>query len=400
MAAAKHLGLKCAPAIRVEHLNEVEVRAYRIADNKLAETADWDEALLSIELGEIEVLGFDLELTGFETPEIDILFSAEESETDPADAVDEELLTGPAVSKLGDVWQIGPHRLVCGDALKSETYTALLGGECADMVFTDPPYNVPVKGHMGGLGSVQHREFVMASGEMTPEEFLTFLRSTMKHARKATRPGGVVFTCMDWRSIAPLIEATEQSDLEILNLCVWNKSNGGMGSLYRSKHELIVVARVPGTSHINNVELGKHGRNRTNVWDYPGANTPGGQMDALKLHPTVKPVALVADAIQDVSKRGDVVLDLFAGSGTTLIAAERIGRKARLIELDPIYVDTTIRRVEAACGLTAILEDSGETFLEVQARRTDVSSGTERPARHRVRQRNPEANSADAGRAV
>ncbi len=397
--AAKRLGLTQAPAIRVEHLSEAEIRAYRIADNKLAEAAEWDEALLRLELQEIEILGFDLELTGFETPEIDILFAGGEGGADPADTVDTNALSGPPVSQLGDVWQIGPHRLICGDALLPETYQALLQGEVADMVFTDPPYNVPVKGHMGGLGTVQHREFVMASGEMTPEQFRVFLRSSMERARRATRPGGVIFACMDWRSIAPLVDMSEEAGLELLNLCVWNKTNGGMGSLYRSKHELILVARVPGASHTNNVELGRHGRNRTNVWDYPGANTSGGQMVDLKLHPTVKPIALVADAIQDVSKRGDIVLDLFGGAGTTLIAAERTGRKARLIELDPLYVDTTIRRVEAACGLTATLEETGETFEAVEARRTNAVVTREAPPVIRTRTRTAPTVCAELGRA-
>lgn len=363
--AARRLGLTQAPAIRVEHLSEAEIRAYRIADNKLAEAGEWNEELLRLELQEIEILGFDLELTGFETPEIDILFAGEEGGADPADTVDADALSGPPVSQLGDVWQIGSHRLICGDALLPETYQALLQGEVADMVFTDPPYNVPVKGHMGGLGAVQHREFVMASGEMTAEQFRVFLQSTMQRARQATRPGGIIFACMDWRSIAPLADVSEDVGLELLNICVWNKTNGGMGSLYRSKHELILVARVSGAAHTNNVELGRHGRNRTNVWDYPGANTPGGQMADLKLHPTVKPIALVADAIQDVSKRGDSVLDLFGGAGTTLIAAERTGRKARLIELDPLYVDTTIRRVEAR---KAVDTGNGETLPKICTR--------------------------------
>ena len=252
---------------------------------------------------------------------------------------------------------------------------------------------------MSGLGAVQHREFVMASGEMTPEQFRVFLRSTMERARQATRPGGVIFVCMDWRSIAPLVDVSEEADLELPNLCVWNKTNGGMGSLYRSKHELILVARLPGAAHTNNVELGRYGRNRTNVWDYPGANTPGGQMADLKLHPTVKPVALVADTIQDVSKRGDRVLDLFGGAGTTLIAAERTGRQTRLIELDPLYVDTTIRRVEAVCGLTATLQETGETFEAVEARRTDAVVSREAPPVIRTRTRAAPAVRLETGRA-
>ena len=371
--AAHHLGLTTAPAVRIEHLTDAEIRAYRIADNKLAEAAEWDETLLSIELREIELLGFDLEFTGFETAEIDILFDAAEAEDTEEPPVPP--LQTQAVSRLGDHWIIGEHQLICGDALEDRTYAALLSGQKADMVFTDPPYNVPVQGHMGGLGAVRHREFVMASGEMTARQFRSFLATTMKCLQDHTRPGGIVFACMDWRSISPLIEETQSAGLHLLNLCVWNKTNGGMGSLYRSKHELIVVARVHGAKHCNNVELGRHGRNRTNVWDYPGANTPGTQMQDLALHPTVKPVALVADAILDVSKRGDIVLDPFGGSGSTLLAAERTNRKARLIELDPLYVDTIIRRAEAVLGLKAILASNGLSFDEVATRRrtTDPS---------------------------
>lgn len=388
VTAAKQLGIGTAPAVRVEHLSDAEVRAYRIADNKLAEAAEWDNDLLALELGEIEILGFDLELTGFETPEIDLLFSSGEAEADPADSVEAPDQNQTAISQQGDLWQIGDHRLYCGDALAPESYSRLLGGNHADMVFTDPPYNVPVKGHMGGLGSVQHREFVMASGEMSSGEFRTFLLKTMQQARAHTKNGGVVFTCMDWRSIAPLIEVTEEAELDLINLCVWNKTNGGMGSLYRSKHELVVVARVPGATHTNNVELGRHGRNRTNVWDYAGANTPNaGQSSDLKLHPTVKPIALVADAIQDVSKRGDTVLDMYGGSGTTMMAAERVGRYARLIELDPLYVDTAIRRFETEFGIEATLVATGQSFAEVEAERSKPANEDAPVVRVRTRTR-------------
>ncbi|MEO1027456.1 MAG: DNA methyltransferase [Pseudomonadota bacterium] len=372
IAAAKALGLVSAPAVRADHLSEAEVRAYRIADNKLAEAAEWDEELLAIELREIEVLGIDLELTGFETPEIDILFTTEAEDTATEDRFDPPAEDGVAVAQIGDLWRLGDHLLLCGNALHAESYDRLLGGDLVDMVFTDPPYNVPVKGHMGGLGSVQHREFVMASGEMSPEAFKEFLLTTMVRAKTHARDGGVIFTCIDWRSVAPLFEVTDKAGLEPINLCVWNKTNGGMGSLYRSKHELVLVARVPGQGQTNNVELGRHGRNRTNVWDYPGANTLGQGSD-LNLHPTVKPVALVADAIQDVTKRGETVLDMFGGSGSTLIAAERVGRRAQLIELDPLYVDTIIRRFEAEFDVRAELVGSGQVFGEVEERRADQS---------------------------
>lgn len=366
--AARRLKLGTVPAIRVHHLSDAELRAYRIADNKLAESAVWDIDALRIELRDLSILEIDLDLTGFSVPEVDILLT-EESKASEEEPPVPPPAPGPAISCVGDLWLIGTHRLICGDALAAETYETLLSGETAAISFTDPPFNVPVRGHMGGLGSVQHREFVMASGEMSAAEFRKFLDDTAARLLAFTAPGGVVYIFMDWRSIDALMSAVRGAGFEILNLCVWNKTNGGMGSLYRSKHELVLVARVPGAAHRNNVELGRHGRNRTNVWDYPGANTPGQQMADLALHPTVKPVALIADAILDVSKRGDIVLDPFGGSGSTLLAADRVGRRARLIELDPLYVDTIIRRAEAALGISAVLAGTGETFSEVGARR-------------------------------
>lgn len=378
--AARRLNLSSVPAVRVHHLSDAELRAYRIADNKLAESAVWDMDALRIELQELSILEIDLDLTGFSVPEVDILLTEETkaSEEEPPIPAPPP---GPAISRVGDLWLIGPHRVLCGDALAPATYEALMPGEKAAISFTDPPFNVPVRGHMGGLGSVQHREFVMASGEMSAGEFRMFLDDTAARLLGFTAPGGVVFIFMDWRSIDTLMSAVRHAGFEILNLCVWNKTNGGMGSLYRSKHELVLVARVPGAAHRNNVELGRHGRNRTNVWDYPGANIPGQQMTDLALHPTVKPVALIADAILDVSKRGDIVLDPFGGSGSTLLAADRVGRRARLIELDPLYVDTIIRRAEAALGHTAVLAETGEMFSEVSAaRRTPTMSIRRREA--------------------
>lgn len=366
--AARRLKLSTVPAVRVHHLSDAELRAYRIADNKLAETAVWDIDALRIELRDLSILEIDLDLTGFSVPEVDILLTEETKASEEEPPVP-SLAPGPAISCVGDLWLIGPHKIICGDALAAETYETLLASEKAAISFTDPPFNVPVRGHMGGLGSVQHREFVMASGEMSAAEFRKFLDDTAARLLAFTAPGGVVYIFMDWRSIDALMSAVRGAGFEILNLCVWNKTNGGMGSLYRSKHELVLVARVPGAAHRNNVELGRHGRNRTNVWDYPGANTPGQQMADLALHPTVKPVALIADAILDVSKRGDIVLDPFGGSGSTLLAADRVGRRARLIELDPLYVDTIIRRAEAALGISAVLAGSGETFSDVGARR-------------------------------
>lgn len=366
IAAAKTLGLTRAPAIRVEHLSEDEIRAYRIADNKLSEASEWDIDALRIEIGELIALDFDMEALGFEVAEIDLMLDENIVEEDTAPPEP----PGTPVTRPGDVWLLGPHRLICGDALKPEIYYALLRDEVVDAVFTDAPYNVPVDKHICGLGKVKHREFAMASGEMSKDTFAEFL--TTAHARiyERVKPGGIVFSCMDWRSVSPLIVACESVGLELLNLAVWDKGVGGMGSLYRSQHELICVFKKPGASHRNNVELGKHGRNRTNVWAYPGCNSGSRDRgELLKLHPTVKPVALIADALKDVTAHGNLVLDVFGGSGSTLLAAEQTGRVGRLLEIDPAYCDVIIERYRKAYGTEATLEATGASFQEVQAQR-------------------------------
>lgn len=370
--AAKLLGLGKVPTLRLSHLNEAQRQAYVLADNRLALDAGWDRELLVLELQNLIDLGFEVELTGFETGEIDVLLEeAAEAEIDPGpeDQIP-EIAIGPATSRSGDLWILGNHRLLCGDAREPSAYEVLLGGEHVDAVFTDPPYNVPIAGHVSGKGRIQHREFAMAVGEMSETEFVAFLKATLLPAATASRAGAVHFVCMDWRHSAELQAAGREIYSALLNLCVWTKTNGGMGSLYRSQHELIFVFRVGQTSHRNNVELGRHGRNRTNVWSYAGVNTfRAGRIEELATHPTVKPVALVADAIRDVTRHGEIVLDPFAGSGTTLIAAEKTGRCGRGIELDPFYVDVAIRRWEAYTGKSARLESSGASFEDVAAER-------------------------------
>ena len=311
-------------------------------------------------------LDFDLDLTGFETAEIDLLIGSLEADDRPAEpepAFEGPDRSKPAVSVPGDIWRLGDHVLLCGDALKAESYAALMGGEKAKMVFTDPPYNVPIAGHVSGLGKIKHDDFAMASGEMSESEFIGFLRTAFGHMADFSVDGSLHYLCMDWRHAYELLDAARSVYSELKNLCVWNKDNGGMGSLYRSKHELVFVFKNGTAKHVNNVELGRYGRNRTNVWDYAGANSlTGGRKQDLALHPTVKPVALVADAILDASKRGSIILDPFAGSGSTLLAAEKIGRRARAIELDPYYVDTIIRRFQKETGKEAVIADSGLPF--------------------------------------
>jgi DNA modification methylase len=313
--------------------------------------------------------GLDLEITGFEVPEINLILQNtwDAAETDPQDEnIPAVLANVPPVARPGDVWLLGRHRLFCGNSLEAESYRRLLEVERAAMVFTDPPYNVPIDGHVCGSGKVKHREFAMASGEMTEAAFVDFLKTAAERLVEYSAEGSIHFLCMDWRHLYELLSACRGTYSEFKNLCVWVKDNGGMGSLYRSQHELVAVFKAGKGPHINNVELGRHGRYRTNVWKYPGINSFGkGRMSDLKAHPTVKPVAMVADAILDCSKPGDLVLDPFAGSGTIFLAAERAGRRGAGIEIDPHYVDVAIQRFERETGAAAVLEASEEVFSSV-----------------------------------
>ncbi|MFY0639359.1 site-specific DNA-methyltransferase [Maricaulis maris] len=368
LEAAKSLGLGEVPIMRLSGMTAAQQRAYIIADNRLAETAGWDDDLLRLEIGDlIEMdLDFQIETIGFETGEIDVILAGEDDCAEPEAVPSPD--DGPAVSRLGDVWILGRHRLVCGDALDAGTYRALLRDEVVDACFTDPPYNVPIAGHVSGLGKKTHDEFVMASGEMSDAEFSGFLQTVAARICEVLKPGGIAFACMDWRHICELVAAGEQEIGELKNICVWNKDVGGMGSLYRSKHELVAVFAKRGGRHTNNVQLGRFGRNRTNVWDYPGVI---GRRDELAMHPTVKPTAMVMDAIKDVTAMDGIVLDPFGGSGSTLLAAQSCSRSARLIELDPRYCDLIISRFEAASGEDARLEATGERFSLVREIRLD-----------------------------
>lgn len=369
LAAAKQLNLKIVPAIRIEDMTEAQKRAYVIADNRLAELAGWDEKLLAIELQslcEIDI-DFEIDLTGFSMGEIDVLIGGQETaEADPADRLPALSSDEPTITQPGDLWILGKHRLLCGDATDPSSYDRLMDGQAAQIVFTDPPYNVKVDGHVCGLGAVRHAEFAMASGEMSEAEFTTFLEKVLGNMARHSSDGAIHFVCMDWRHLYELLTAGRTVYSEIKNLCVWNKTNGGMGSLYRSKHELVAVFKAGTAPHINNVELGTHGRYRTNVWDYGGINSFGKERNAeLAMHPTVKPIALVEDAIKDCSNRGGIVLDGFCGSGTTIIAAERAGRRGFGMELDPKYVDATLRRYRDLTGEEPFHSESGLAFSEL-----------------------------------
>lgn len=350
--AAKRLGFSRVPVIRISHLSIAQKRAYIIADNKLAEKAGWDRDILAIELQGLIDVGFDAELTGFDVPEIEMILDA----PDPAaDNAAEELIPDIAptriITKANDLWILGEHRLLCGDARREGSFATLMGGSCAQLVFVDPPYNVQIRGHVSGKGRIKHREFAQASGEKTSAQFVKFLDDSLGLLAEHSMDGSIHFVCTDWRHLDEMLTAGRRAYRELKNVVVWAKTNAGMGSFYRSQHELILVWKHGRSKHINNIELGKHGRSRSNVWTYAGANTFSAErLTDLAMHPTVKPVALVADAILDCSRRGDLVLDSFGGSGTTLIACERTGRKGRLIEIDPIYCDQTIRRWQ---GITA-----------------------------------------------
>jgi DNA modification methylase len=370
VAAAKLLGLAEVPTLQLSHLSPVQKRAYILADNRLAEKAGWDKEILAVELQGLLDDGFEVVLTGFEVPEVDVVLDMTAEAKSDRHGDDDIPAVGPTVSQPGNLWRLGNHRLLCGNALDSGCYGTVLGGAKAALVITDPPYNVAINGHVGGKGQIQHRDFEMACGEMTSSAFTTFLTTTFGHLVANSTDGSIHYAFMDWRHMQEMLEAGHAVYSELKNLCVWNKTNGGMGSFYRSKHELVFVWKSGTASHLNNFELGQHGRNRTNVWDYAGVNSfRSERMDELQMHPTVKPVGLVADAIRDCSKRGDLVLDPFCGSGTILIAAERTGRKARALEIDPVYVDVAIRRWEALTGKSATLV-SGETFEEITEQRT------------------------------
>jgi DNA modification methylase len=371
LEAAKRLGIKNVPVLVADQWSSAQVRAYRLSANRLAELSHWDDALLKIELAAI--IEFDeipFEILGWETGEADLIQSADDpsASEDPADVVPE--VGGEAVTKPGDLWYLGKHRLLCASSLEPANWAMLMDGAVAAMAFTDAPYNVPISGHVSGLGKKKHAEFQMASGEMSQPEFTGFLTKAVEEMAANLLDGAVFVFFMDWRHLSETLEALAANDLPLINLCVWNKNNGGMGSLYRSKHELDFIAKKGRAPHTNNVELGRHGRYRTNVWDYAGVNSFGRNRDAdLADHPTVKPVALVADAIRDVTNPGDLVIDGFMGSGTTILAAERTKRVAAGIDIEPGYIDVAIRRWEAMTGLEATLADTDETFAEVAARR-------------------------------
>lgn len=373
--ACQQLGWSEVPTIRLDHLTEAQARAFMIADNRLTENSVWDDRLLAEQLEALSAmdLDFSLEITGFETGEIDLrigqLSSSGEKGAVRADRLPEPV-NGLSVTRPGDLWLLNEHRVLCASALERTAYASLMKSSRAKMVFIDPPFNVRIDGNVSGSGAIRHREFAMASGEMSEKEFADFLGKACSLLAEYSVQEALHFVCMDWRHMGELLAAGRDVYSELKNVCVWVKDNAGMGSFYRSQHELVFVFKRGRRSHRNNVQLGQYDRNRTNVWNYPCANSfsrSGEEGKLLALHPTVKPAALVADAIMDCTDRHDVVLDGFLGSGTTVIAGERTGRRCYGLELDPIYVDVIVRRWQAYTRQTAQHAETGRSFAEVEA---------------------------------
>jgi DNA modification methylase len=376
--AAKHRKLSKVPVIVVSGLNDGEKRALMLADNKIASNAGYDRARLASELGELAILlpelNLNLEITGFATAEIDNLISdLGDAGSDPSDKLPP--IDPSPVTRSMDLWRLGDHRLLCGDATDAKSFRSLMGGKQANLVFSDPPYNVKMA-KVQGRGKTKYRDFLQGSGELSPEEYARFIRTVLSNARDHSTDGSLHYWFTDWRQLRLLLEVGEDVYQRLVNIIVWTKPNPGLGDIYRSGHELICLFQNGSTKAVNNVVLGKFGRNRSNVWCYPNRNSFQAGREGFVNHPTPKPVQLVADAIRDCTRRGDAVLDPFMGSGTTILAAEQLGRRAYGLEIDPVYADLSIRRWQAHTGRDAILKSTGQTFDEV---------ADERSARVRIR---------------
>ncbi|MGY3145984.1 DNA modification methylase [Bradyrhizobium sp. USDA 3397] len=375
--AAKQLGLKEVPVLVMRGLRDAEKRALALADNKIPANAGWDRKLLAEELGELASLlpecNLTLDITGFAPAEIDgLMLDFGSSEHDSGDApctIGEQ-----PISRRSELWQLGAHRVLCGDACDQSDWARLMGSDRASMLIADCPYNVQISKTLG-RGKIKHREFAVASGEMSAPEFTDFLTRWMRLAAQFSQDGSLHFAFVDWRHLGEMHAAGRAVYGPLQNLVVWNKTNAGQGSFYRSQHELIFLYKNGDAPHLNNIELGRHGRNRSNVWTCAGVNTfRKDRLDDLTVHPTVKPVALIADAIKDCTRRGDLVLDPFLGSGTTVLAAEHVGRRACGLEIDPLYADAAIRRWQDVTKRDAILVATGQTFDEVAAERATTSA--------------------------
>jgi len=372
LEAARLAGYEEAPVMVADHLTPAEADAFMLANVRLVERGAWDQQalgqiLLDLSVGE---LSMDLELTGFEPAEIDLAIEGlNGDDTDPGDDLPP---LAPAVSRPRDVWALGEHRLLCGDALVKESYINLMAGDAAQVVFADPPYNVPVADNVSGLGKIKHADFAMGVGEMSEAEFTLFLAEALSLAAEASADPSLHYICMDWRHMSEISAAGRRVYDKMLNLCIWAKTSAGMGGFYRSQHELVFVFKKGRGRHRNNIQLGRFGRDRTNLWTYPGGSgfgLKGEEGNLLTLHPTVKPVAMIADILLDVTAQGEIVLDPFAGSGSTIIAAQKTRRRARAIEFEPIYADVAVRRWQKWTGEAATLEGAGRSFEQIAVER-------------------------------
>lgn len=384
MVAAGHGRLKAMdalnfeeiPVIRKQFKSDADRRAFALADNRVAELSTWNMDLVTSELNILFESGYDIGITGFKTADLDIALADDVINREP-EAAEAPNPAAKAITRPDDRWTIGPHSLYCGTSSLAFSFEQLLGDEVADIVFSDPPFNVPIDRHVSGLGKHKHREFGEASGEKTPAEFMQFLRGGFRNCVHFSKNGSIHYHCMDWRHIREILDAADGVYTEFKQLAVWNKDNAGMGSFYRSKYELVFIFKSGTAKHVNNFGLGDKGRYRTNVWDYAGANSfRKGRARDLADHPTVKPIPLVADALLDCSNRGDLVLDPFSGSGTTLIAAHKTGRRGAAIELDPLYCDVSIRRLMAASGLDAVRQD-GRRFVDLEREASENREATD-----------------------
>lgn len=372
--ACQQLGIASVPVIVLSHLSDPEVRALRIAVGRLPELATWDRDQLRVEIPAIiaELPDLAMEEIGFSVQEIDRLISVPtEGKPDPADDIPFHHDATPPVSRTGDLWRLGQHLVLCGNALEAESYDRLLGGAPVRLTLTDPPFNVPLNGHVTKRNG-KFSEFAMGSGEMSDDQFRQFLHDAFKQIGRVSVPGAISFVFIDWRHARIMQEASDGVFFELKNFIVWVKASAGLGSFYKSRHEFVLVFKVVEGKHVNNFELGQHGRTRSNVWEYAGMSSFGAGRDALDLHATPKPVAMLVDAILDCSNPGDLVLDPFGGSGSTLIAAERSHRRARLMEISPAYVDTIVRRWERFTGGEARLVDGETSFAETAKRRAET----------------------------
>ena len=367
--AAQAMNLETVPTIKLSHLTDAQKRAYRLADNKIAENGGWNKELLSMEIKDLEKIclndNFVIQDIGFNDAELDSIINFTDAKpinqkTNAVPFIPEDEI----ISKPGDIWQLGKHRIICGDSLNPDTFVKLFDGKKADMILQDPPYNVKIDGHVCGSGTIKHKEFAMASGEMTTDEFTQFLMNNFALCKQYSNDGSLHYNFMDWRHVLEITTAGKNVFDKFINMCVWVKTSGGMGSLYRSQHELCFIFQNGKESHNNNIQLGKYGRYRTNVWQYAGVNTFGKHKQDGIMHPTVKPVEMLKDAILDVSKRGDIVLDCFLGSGSSLIACQQSGRICYGIEYEPLYIDTTIRRFQNLFRIDAINVSTGKTYNE------------------------------------